>query len=277
MCHHFSVLFLGNARGRVSLAVAGLGLGLALAGPASAEPNQRIVGGDVADPADWPFIVAIASASGNNYCGGSVVAPKAVVTAAHCVEGSRPKSVRVIAGRPDLGDGSIGEKIRVADISVHRQYLRRGNRDVAVLILGRPTAALPVLLPTVAEGEAETAAGSELRVAGWGGTTPTGAHPSDVLRDVSLFTISDADCAPYFSFFRPAEEVCSFGEEQSPDRYNDSCFGDSGGPLVAYAPRGTLLVGLVSYGGSLCGVKKPGVYAQVATNLGFITRKAGLP
>ena len=252
---------------------------MALAGGASAGamPSERIVGGGDADPADWPFIAALETRRGDQFCGGSVVAPNAVVTAAHCVYGARRRDVRVVTGRPDLRDESTGKSIRVSRISVHRQYGRRGYRDVAILKLTRATPAPAALLPTRSEAEAETTPGSELRVAGWGGTKPDGGRPSNVLLDVAVFAISDTECDEHFSYFRPAEEVCAYGEQQSDGDYNDSCFGDSGGPLVADSPRGALLVGLVSYGGLLCGVDKPGVYAEVARNLRFIQRKAGLP
>jgi secreted trypsin-like serine protease len=276
-------VFAGKLRRTVSVAVATLGCCLAVAGGASAGsgPSERIVGGDVADPADWPFIAAVTSRRGDQFCGGSVVAEDAVVTAAHCMFdffGNRlePRQVRVVTGRPDLREGSTGQEIRVAEITVHREYRRKGHRDVAVLNLRDPTPATPILLPTVAEEEEETAPGQELRVAGWGGTTPTGRNPSDVLLDVAVFPISDKACAPHFPWFRPAEEVCAFGESQGGNKYDDSCYGDSGGPLVADSSRGALLVGIVSYGGTRCGVEEPGVYAQVGPNLSFIERKAGL-
>ena len=210
----------GREEGRQASRLQGFGFCLATAGGASAGagPNERIVGGDVADPVDWPFIAAVASRSGDQFCGGSVVAEEAVVTAAHCVVGLRPKNVRVITGRPDLNEESDGKEIKVEEISVHREYPRKGHHDIAVLSLKEPAEAPPVLLPTVAEGESETGPGDELRVAGWGGTTPTGGNPSDVLLDVALFAISDAECSTHFSFFRPTEEVCAFGEEIAPDR-----------------------------------------------------------
>ena len=101
VCHHGGPCA-GKGRRAVSLAMAGFGCCLAIAGGASAGsgPTERIVGGDVADPADWPFIAAVASRSGDQFCGGSVVTEEAVVTAAHCVVGSRPRNVHVITGRP---------------------------------------------------------------------------------------------------------------------------------------------------------------------------------
>lgn len=263
-------------------AAVGISFWLAMAGGVSAGPSaNRIVGGDVADPADWPFVAALVTRDGSQLCGGSVVAKDAVVTAAHCVLGASPKQIRVVTGRPDLSDESAGQELRVAEVTVHQQYRRTGyRRDVAVMRLKRPTVAPKVRLPTLEEDAAKTAPGSELRVAGWGGTRADGGAPSEVLLDVAVFAISDRECRAHFNNrfrrFRASEEVCAFGEPQGEDRYDDSCYGDSGGPLVADSPRGALLVGLVSYGGRLCGVKKPGVYAQSAANLNFIKRNAGL-
>ncbi len=203
-----------------------------------------------------------------------------VVTAAHCVVGARPKNVHIITGRPDLDDEGDGQELTSTEIKVHRQYLRRGFRDVAVVNLKHPTSAPPIDLATSADESTETSPGSELRVAGWGGTTPTGGNPSEVLLDVAIFAISDSDCDDHnFPAFRPTEEICAFGEEVDGEAYdyNDSCFGDSGGPLVADTPGDPLLVGIVSYGGTKCGVQKPGVYQQIGINRNWIYNKADTP
>jgi secreted trypsin-like serine protease len=254
----------------------------ALAGSAAAAPESpRIVGGSEADPGAWAFAAALTARGGGQFCGASVVSPRVVVTAAHCAveESGRPASphaIRVVTGRPDLRDETQGQRLRVSEVHVHRQYLRRRNRDVAVLVLEQPTDAAPVLLPTPSEDTSETAPDAQLRVAGWGGTTRTGGSPSSVLLAVDVFAQDDSVCESHFPFFRAGEELCAFGEKQADGTYDDSCFGDSGGPLVADSSRGPLLVGIVSYGGPLCGVTKPGVYARVHRNIGFIGRKGGL-
>lgn len=259
----------------MSFAVAALGCCLAIAGAASgADPNQRIVGGDVANLADWPFVAAVADRQGRQFCGGSVVDSDSIVTAAHCVAGERPRDVHIITERPNLRDDSDGQEIKVLGINVHRQYLRQGARDVAVVNLKDPTSATPVALADPAAQAAATPDGSELRVAGWGETED--GDGSAVLLDVALFTISDEACADHFSYFRANEEVCAFGELQDNDTYTDSCRGDSGGPLVADTSGGALLVGLVSYGPYPCGKKKPGVYQEIGLNLNWITKKADL-
>ncbi len=210
----------GKGTRAVGLALAAFGCCLAIAGGASAGsgPTERIVGGDVADPADWPFIAAIASRSGDQFCGGSVVAEEAVVTAAHCVVGSRPRNVHVITGRPDLDEESDGKEIKVEEISVHREYLRkRTSRHRGPEPQGdqprRPPSCCRRWLRTSPRPSQATSCGSP----GGAGPRPTGGNPSDVLLDVALFAISDAECSTHFSFFRPTEEVCAFGEEVSPD------------------------------------------------------------
>jgi secreted trypsin-like serine protease len=262
----------------VSFAAATFGCCLAIAGAASgAGPNQRIVGGDVADPGDWPFIAAVADRRGHQFCGGSVVDADSVVTAAHCAVGERPRDVHIITGRPDLDDEGDGQEIKVAEIKVHREYLRRGRRDVAVINLKDPTTAPAVALADMGTQASETTPGAEVRVAGWGGTERDGGSPSDILLDVALFTISDEDCSSHFNFFQEFEEVCAFGEQGLDGKYDDSCFGDSGGPLVADTPGDPVLVGIVSYGGPKCGVQKPGVYQEIGLNRNWIYRKANTP
>lgn len=268
---------------RASLAAVGIGFWLAMAGGVSAGPSggERIVGGDVADPADWPFIAAITTRSGNQFCGGTVISPDAVLTAAHCSvngfgEPANPNSMRVVTGRPDLTDEGAGQELLVDEVFVHRQFLRRGRHDVAVLRLAATTTAPAATLPTQAEDQAATAPGQELRVAGWGSTRRSGFSDSDILRDVSTFAVQGSKCSRSFNFFRPDEEICTQGERTGEHR-TSSCYGDSGGPLIADTPGGARLMGAVSYGGDRCGVKDPTVYARVADNLDFIITKADLP
>ena len=255
-----------------------------MAGGVSAGPggDERIIGGNVADPADWPYAAAITDPSGEQFCGGTVISSDAVLTAAHCMvnefgQPSNPNTFRVVTGRPDLTDDGEGQELEADDVFVHRQYLRKGRHDVAVVRLSDPTTATPAVLPTTQEDEDATEVGDELRVAGWGATKRRGGGSSDVLRDVATFVAKHQKCEKSFRFFRADEEICTLGERMSGDDRTSSCYGDSGGPLVADTILGARLVGAVSYGGRRCGVKHPTVYARVADNLGFITDKADLP
>jgi secreted trypsin-like serine protease len=261
----------------------GIGFWLTMAGGVSAGPggSERIVGGDVADPADWPYAVAITTPSGVQFCGGTVIAPDAVLTAAHCMldqfgEQVNPGSVRVVTGRPDLTDTGEGQTLLADKVSVHPQFAKRFRHDVAVVRLADSTTATPAVLATSADDAAATDPGDELRVAGWGSTKRAGGASSDVLLDVATFVTKPRKCARSFVQFKGTEEICTLGERMGKHR-TSSCYGDSGGPLVADTLAGPRLVGAVSYGGRRCGVKDPTVYARVAENLVFIKKKADLP
>lgn len=62
------------------------------------KPNVRIVGGTEAPQGAWPWqaqLRAIYTSSDEQYCGGTLVAPQWLVTAAHCVTGMKPSDFRV--------------------------------------------------------------------------------------------------------------------------------------------------------------------------------------
>ena len=68
-------------------------LGLVTCG--SRPSTTRIVGGTVAPANSWPWQVMVTDEYGNNFCGGSLVDPYWVVTAAHCVIGLTPSDVKI--------------------------------------------------------------------------------------------------------------------------------------------------------------------------------------
>src|SRR5688500_4891179 len=184
VCHHVRFVVKGNLNIRGSLAAVGIGFWLTMAGGVSAGPggDERIIGGNVADPADWPYAAAVTTRSGKQFCGGSVISDDAVLTAAHCVSAFgkpvNPNSLRVVTGRPDLTDEGSGQELKPDEIFVHRRFLRRGRHDVAVIKLAEPTTAMPAVLPTPSEAEEATEPGDELRVAGWGSTKRAGGSRS---------------------------------------------------------------------------------------------------
>src|SRR5215204_2428214 len=90
-----------------------LGVGL-LPSVAPAAPRARasVVGGARANPAQFPFAVAIFR-KGHMHCSGSVIGPTKVLTAGHCVTGFNVANFQVIAGRPTLRDTAVGQAIGV--------------------------------------------------------------------------------------------------------------------------------------------------------------------
>jgi secreted trypsin-like serine protease len=245
---------------------------------AAAAPQARasIVGGEAANPSDWPYAVAIFR-KGHMHCGGSVIGPTKVLTAGHCVAGFNLANFQVITGRPNLRSQSSGQVIGVSSGRVHPDFEQTGLHDVAVLNLAQPTSAPPIALATPEQNAADTLTGARLRVAGYGATNPFGIHLSPFLKQTFEIVRTDRRCLRVYTRDLYASEsmICALGaKRKKPGRFKihtSACSGDSGGPLVADTPTGPVEVGTVSYGGALCGLPAaPTVYSRVAASLDFI-------
>src|SRR4051794_28115590 len=249
---------------------------LPLAAPASPRARASVVGGGRANPAQFPYAVAIFR-KGHMHCSGSVIGPTKVLTAGHCLDGFNVANLQVIVGRPVLRDTSAGQVIPVASGRVHPDFEQTGLHDVAVLNLASPTSAPPIALATPEQNAATAAPGGLLSVAGYGATNPFGTHLSGFLKATVEQVRSDNRCLKAYTrdLFAPESMVCAMGARlKKPGRFKihpSACAGDSGGPLVADTATGPVEVGTVSFGGALCGLPAtPTVYSRVSTSLDFI-------
>ncbi|MGA5821403.1 S1 family peptidase [Kitasatospora sp. NPDC094028] len=244
---------------------------LGTAGPAEAQ--RRVVGGDAVSIDDHPWMVALSSrqqfGSGHSgqFCGGALVTPTKVVTAAHCfydesrgARADRP-GLKVIVGRDDMR-GSAGREVAVRSVWIHPDYSFSANmNDVAVLTLAESQGSRPVI-DLIGQGESGPyAPGTRAQVYGWGDTTGRGDY-SPVLRGVEVSMIADQTCAHAYpggqdGKFDARGMVCA-GEEKGG---KDACQGDSGGPLVVEGR----LVGLVSWGTGCAEAAHPGVYTRISS------------
>ena len=120
--------------------------GLPAAQPGGKGPS-RIVGGSPSAPGAWPWMASLQE--GGHFCGGTLVAADAIVTAAHCVEGASARQLTVVLGRNEL-NGAGGKSHAVNEILVHPDYNSFTNdSDVAILLLASPSdeKPLPILTP----------------------------------------------------------------------------------------------------------------------------------
>ncbi|MFE1754279.1 S1 family peptidase [Streptomyces anandii] len=234
--------------------------------PCAAAAPQPVVGGTTTTTTAYPFVMQITDASGNQFCGGTLVAARKVVTAAHCMVGETTNSVRVVGGRTYL-NGTNGTVSKVSRIWVNPDYTdATSGDDVAVLTLSTSmpyTAAKYVS----ASDTGVYAAGATARILGWGTTSESGSS-SNQLRTATVPVVSDSTCrGSYGSDFVASDMVCAGYSSGGVD----TCQGDSGGPLLI----GGVLAGITSWGNGCAEAGYPGVYTRLTTFSGLVSAQVG--
>jgi secreted trypsin-like serine protease len=213
---------------------------------AAAASADAIIGGRPASR-PYPYMVSLQD-GGDHFCGGSLVRPDWVLTAAHCIEGtteSQLSNMRAVIGRVDLSTQD-GVEHEVDRYVVHEGYTGdvSDGDDIAILHLSTPSAQPPVKVAAPADAPLWEP-GDTARVIGWGTSFFLVGPAPDDLYEVDVPIVSDDDCESAYPEYDPEEMVCA-GEGTGT---KDSCQGDSGGPLLAGDMSGDpVQVGTVSYG-----------------------------
>ena len=237
------------------------------------DKTPRIVGGTDAEFGNYPFIAALATPRGNQFCGATLISDSWVLTAAHCSVGPTPdtpldpSTVRLILGTDNLDDDDK-LLLEVASVTVHPDYVDVDKGfDVALWELKEPVDMEANGLYTIdmlTEETAELAAADTLATTiGWGNTQSDKGFP-DQLQEVHTLIFDAAQCKaandPIFDIENFDTQICA----GVPEGGVDSCQGDSGGPLMVRGEDRWYHVGITSYGFGCAEAGFPGVYGRTS-------------
>ncbi|MGH8792562.1 MAG: S1 family peptidase [Stackebrandtia sp.] len=226
------------------------------------DAGVNVIGGEPAEEGQFPYMVALADAADPafNFCGGSLVAEDIVLTAAHCLEGTKAADVVARHGSVDLESGDVtdyaGEEIHLSEDYGDPTVI---SNDWALLKLAEPVEGAE-LLPIVDNADSDT---GDFEVMGWG-VTDTG-DVSTTLNWATVPFIDDEQCAEAYGEgeeWHAESQICAGNWD---DGGVDTCQGDSGGPMISRDENGDAVqVGIVSWGYGCAEPKNPGVYSQVS-------------
>ena len=271
-----------------------------------ASAQNKIVGGSPSSQGAWPSTVAVMYNSGNPLsvvnstltqgCGGSLIAPDVVLTAAHCIMSDSGFGVidahppySVVIGRTDLNDKSVGQEFIIKEIVIHPLHQpdifkpKTLDNDIALLFL-EGNASNPNI-PTVTQQEwRNLRKGTSMTVTGWGDTEENGRYAPSIMHEVDVRFQDTRKCKKNLINFlsrTPVSQRNTKEYKQLKARVKsgltrnmfcaginrggkDSCQGDSGGPIYSTINGVLKQVGIVSWGYG-CGRRKlPGVYTKLS-------------
>ncbi|KAI5930857.1 Neutrophil elastase [Manis javanica] len=232
-------------------ALAPILLAMLLGGSALA---TEIVGGREAQPHAWPFMVSL-QLRGGHFCGATLIAPRFIMSAAHCVDGQNFRSVVAVLGAHDLGRReSTRQAFAIERVFENGFDPSRLTDDIVILQLnGSATINANVRVARLPAQNQGVGSGVRCLAMGWG-QLGNDRPPPRILQELNV-TVVTVLCRE--------TNVCTL----VPRRQAGICFGDSGGPLVCNG----LIQGIDSFIRGGCGSGfYPDAFAPVAQYANWI-------
>lgn len=266
-------------------------------------PQLRIIGGHIAHDEQFPWLAQIKFFN-KLICGGTLIAPYWVLTAAHCgIQVTKP--MKNMTAQSDNWSITLGERsqftkfekfhISLAVLNTYTNYEHdMPRKDIAMLRLHKRAeetrlikyACLPSMIPgatgrKVQKGQFnDPVPGESCTVAGWGRTLPEDDTFPEYLNYVKLTVHSNALCSgkntDEHNYNIGHDMYCASGTAMSDDygfgNARDACMGDSGGPMLCEKDGKQVVNGIVSFGYECAATDEPGVYTKVSSYLDWIYR-----
>ncbi|XP_077065361.1 plasminogen activator, urokinase b [Siphateles boraxobius] len=252
--------------------------------------SMKIVGGALSAVELHPWMAAVFSmrSRGRAFtCGGSLISPCWILTAAHCFPDGAQTDVHklsVVLGKNAINETDIenDQEFSVSELFIHEHFDNTdGNfdNDIALLKIRSPDGrcakeSRSVKTVCIPKSHHSLRRGTSCEVTGYGKEREGAWYYSRYLREASVELLSQDLCSSK-SFYGDAitENMLCAG---SPDWRADACKGDSGGPLVCRVQDRAFLFGVVSWGEGCSRQFRPGVYTKVSNYHHWILKKTGL-
>ncbi|XP_044211137.1 ST14 transmembrane serine protease matriptase a [Thunnus albacares] len=242
--------------------------------------TSRIVGGQDAEEGEFPWQVSLHVKEYGHVCGASIISPRWLVTAAHCVQDdgrtrfSQPGTWEAYLGlHTQRNTGSKVVKRNLKQIIPHPNYnAYTFDNDIALMELDSPVTysdyIRPICLPAA---QHDFPTGNTVWITGWGATRE-GGFAATVLQKAQVRIINHSVCNDLMGGQITSRMLCAGVLSGGVD----ACQGDSGGPLSSPAKGRTFLAGVVSWGDGCARRNKPGIYTTVTKFRGWVKEKTGV-
>eukprot|EP01025_Chloroclados_australasicus_P000538 TRINITY_DN10254_c0_g1_i10.p1 TRINITY_DN10254_c0_g1~~TRINITY_DN10254_c0_g1_i10.p1 ORF type:complete len:592 (-),score=25.25 TRINITY_DN10254_c0_g1_i10:1409-3043(-) len=250
--------------------------------------RSRVSHGVNTGPGEFPFMVSLQvphkydASYFEHYCGGTLISPKVILTAAHCIwDQDKGLNFREVTGDKKTGDVDENYKAAINPFCRHQQgeglfiikkfYIHPdydgstdGGADIALLELERDYNGVTQF--PVYEDSGSFDFLTELIIMGWGYTNAKEANNEIMfltsVKPLQKATVTMRNWPP--PMCTNSKTFCAAGSTSTGGTV-DTCRGDSGGPVLQVIDNNYVVVGITSYGdGEDCQAGSMGVYTRVS-------------
>ena len=234
--------------------------------------GPKIVNGQDASECEWRWQASLRS-HGHAFCGGALISPKWVMSAAHCMDGTTNFVVVLGDFNKDSSHDQHERSYSVQRVISHENFNSETMiHDFALIELAEEVD-MGECVATACLPETEVTVGQECFITGWG-TLSSGGYSPSTLQEGRVLTLSNSECNARYGDIT-ADMLCAQGSSSA--GIVDACQGDSGGPMVCPGQDGRyILHGATSWGIGCAAAEYPGVWARISHVLPWVTNLTGI-